>query len=71
MNNSNGYIDILYLGTKNALKEEEERVEAWETKNESKAWERYQLLVYFTFCYVLKHRLKVTRLRPFLGVKSS
>ena len=35
MKNSNGWIDILYLGTKNTLKEEEERVEAWETKKES------------------------------------
>ena len=26
MKNSNGLIDILYLGTKNALNEEEERV---------------------------------------------
>ena len=59
----------MYLGTKNALKEEEERVEAWETKKESKAWERYQLLVYLTFCYVLKHRLKVTRLRLFFCKK--
>ena len=69
MKNSNGYIDILYLGTKNAPKKEEERVEAWETKKESKAWEQYQLLVYFTFCYVLKHRLKVTRLRRFFVCK--
>ena len=29
-----------YLSTKNALKEKEERVEAWETKKESKALER-------------------------------
>ena len=44
-------------------------MDALGTKKESKARERYQLLVYFTFCYFLKHMLKVTRLRRFFFVK--